>query len=120
MHPVTGTGNIHATHITKGARTSVQERIRRPTLGATQQQRGTGNPLPETARFFDIERIGRLRTHVVIEFPGIGPILIAVDAVYGQVIRLRRRQMLVRLLHALHRLAPDHVWCGPPAAPDLQ
>ena len=109
-----GTGNIHTAHLLKGASTPVVHRISGPALGPAQEQRRAGNALPDTACFFDIEFIRRLRTYVIIELPGIGTILIAIRAMQSQVIRLLSRQALVRFPHALYCLTQAGIPAGMP------
>src|SRR5262249_30151571 len=116
MHPVAGTGNVDAVHLLKGAGPPILHGIIGPALGAAQEQCRAGNPLPDTARFFDIELIRRLRPHVIIEFPGIGPILITIRTMQRQVIRLLGRQALVRFLHALHCLIKAGIAAGMPTS----
>src|SRR5437867_9598060 len=100
MEPVPGALDAEHPRVAKVRRPPVLGGIARAALLAIQEQRWAGDPRPEQLDVAAPHIVGRPGPNVVVELPAVGPVLVLVGAVHGQVAGLLRGEMRVFLLHA--------------------
>src|ERR1700733_5227360 len=104
MHPVSGGLYAEHTGIAETCCAPVFSWIFRPTFLAVDQQRRARDARPQLRDFLACHVVGWPDTHVVVELPTIGAVLVLAHAVLREVARLFGRQMWVLFLHATERI----------------
>src|SRR5262249_16775132 len=75
------------------------QRVRGPALPAVNEERRTGNALPQLLHLADRHLIRPVRPHIIVELPAIGAVLVLVYPVLRQMQRLLGSEVAVLLLH---------------------
>src|SRR5713226_9321574 len=85
--------------VAEGLGAAVLGRVPRAALRAVEQERRTADARPQELDVPAAHVVRRPRAHVVVELPAVGPVLVLVDAVGGEVPRLLGGEVRVLLLH---------------------
>src|SRR4029453_3388691 len=112
MEPVPRAVDADHPRVGKVARPAVRGRITGAALLAVEEQGGAGDAAPQTLDVLAAHVVGEPRTHVVVELPAIGPVLVLVHAVLGEMTRLRGGEVRVLLLHAAEGVLDGRIAAG--------
>ena len=88
MHPMTSARHVNDFGRVEVTCAAILLGIGIPAFGTSYKQSWTRNACPERLTFFFAQTVWREDANVVIELPAIGPILVLVDTVNGEMVGL--------------------------------
>src|SRR5581483_11598169 len=112
VEPVAGAVDTHHGGVPERRRASVLGRVAGAALLAVEQERGAGDAAPQRLDVPPAHVVGREHPHVVVELPAVGPVLVLVHPVHGQVAGLLRGEVRVLLLHPAEGVLDGGVAAG--------